>query len=134
MAEEITRRPFTREVPRTRWFFRHPRYMRYMAREVTCIFIAIYSAILVVGCVRLAQGKEAYDAFLAALASPVSVAFHVLALGFAIYHSVTWFNLAPKALPVQLGDTTVAPAAIAGAHYVVWVVLSLIVLAAAGAF
>ena len=134
MAEEITRRPFIREVPRTRRFLRHPRYMRYMAREVTCIFIAIYSAILVVGCVRLAQGREAYDAFLSALSSPLSIAFHVLALVFAIYHSVTWFNLAPKALPLQLGDKTVAPAAIAGAHYVVWVVLSLIVLAAAGAF
>jgi fumarate reductase subunit C len=101
---------------------------------VTCIFIAIYTAILVVGCVRLAQGREAYDAFLSALTSPVSIAFHVLALGFAIYHSVTWFNLAPKALPVQLGEKTVAPAAIAGAHYVVWVVLSIVVLAAAGVF
>jgi fumarate reductase subunit C len=134
MAEQITRRPFIREVSRTRWFFRHPRYMRYMAREVTCIFIAIYTAMLVVGCVRLAQGREAYEAFLSALTSPVSIAFHVLALGFAVYHSITWFNLAPKAMPVQLGEKTVAPAAIAGAHYVVWVVLSIVVLAAAGVF
>jgi fumarate reductase subunit C len=134
MAEQITRRPFVREVPRTRWFFRHPRYLRYMAREVTCIFIAIYTALLVVGCVRLAQGREAYEAFLSGLASPVCIAFHVLALGFAVYHSVTWFNLAPKALPLTLGDKTVAPAAIAGAHYVVWIVVSIVVLAAAGVF
>jgi fumarate reductase subunit C len=58
----------------------------------------------------------------------------VLALLFAVYHSVTWFNLAPKAMPVQLGEKTVAPGVIAGAHYVVWIVLSIVVLAAAGAF
>ena len=133
MAEQITRRPFVREVPRTRWFLRHPRYLRYMAREVTCIFIAIYTTILVVGLVRLAQGREAYEAFLTALASPVSIVFHLLALAFAVYHSFTWFNLAPKALPMHIGDKTVAPAAIAVAHYVAWVALSVIVLVIAGA-
>ena len=133
MAEQITRRPFIREVSRTRWFFRHPRYLRYMAREITCIFIAIYTTILVVGVVRLAQGREAYEAFLAALTSPASIVFHLLALGFSIYHSVTWFNLAPKALPLHVGDKTVAPAAIAVTHYVAWVAISIIVLVVAGA-
>jgi fumarate reductase subunit C len=104
-----------------------------MAREVTCIFIAIYTTILVVGVVRLAQGRAAYDAFLAALASPASIVFHLLALGFALYHSVTWFNLAPKALPIHVGDKTVPPAAIAIAHYVAFVAIAIIVLVLAGA-
>jgi fumarate reductase subunit C len=134
MAEQITRRPFIREVSRTRWFFRHPRYMRYMAREVTCIFIAIYTTILVVGVVRLAQGREAYEAFLAALTSPASIVFHLLALAFALYHSVTWFNLAPKAMPLHVGEKTVAPGAIAGAHYVVFILISIVVLMLAGVF
>jgi fumarate reductase subunit C len=105
-----------------------------MAREVTCIFIAIYTTILVVGVVRLAQGREAYEAFLAALASPASIVFHLLALAFALYHSITWFNLAPKALPLHVGDTTVAPAVIAGAHYVVFILISIVVLMLAGVF
>jgi succinate dehydrogenase subunit C len=134
MAEQVTRRPFTREVSRTRWFFRQPRYLRYMAREVTCIFIAIYTVILVIGCVRLAQGREAYEQFLAALGTPSSIAFHLLALIFALYHSFTWFNLAPKALPMHIGDKTVPAAAIAGAHYVGWIVISLGLLLIAGAF
>ena len=84
MAEQITRRPFLREVSRTRWFFRHPRYLRYMAREITCVFIAVYTALLVIGVLRLSQGREAYEAFLLALASPASIVFHLLALGFAL--------------------------------------------------
>ncbi len=134
MAEQITRRPFIREVSRTRWFFRHPRYLRYMAREITCVFIAVYTALLVIGVLRLSQGREAYEAFLLALTSPASIVFHLLALGFALYHSFTWFNLAPKALPLHVGDKTVAPAAIAGAHYVAWVVITIVVLTIAGAF
>lgn len=134
MAEQITRRPFTREVSRTRWYFRHPRYLRYMAREVTCIFIAVYTVLLVVGCIRLSQGREAYEAFLLALASPVSIAFHLLAFGFAAYHSVTWFNLAPKAMPLHLGERPVSPGYVAGAHYIAWGAISVAILALAGVF
>lgn len=108
--------------------------MRYMAREVTCIFIAIYSAILVVGVYRLAEGQVAYERFLAALTSPASVAFHVLALVFAVYHSVTWFNLSPKAMPVQLGEKFLPDAVIAGAHYIAWIVITLALLFIAGVF
>ena len=105
-----------------------------MAREVTCIFIAIYTVILVIGCVRLAQGKEAYEQFLAALGTPSSIAFHLLALIFAIYHSFTWFNLAPKAMPVWIGENMLPHAVVAGAHYVGWLLLTLLVLWLAGAF
>ena len=134
MAEQVTRRPYVREVPRTRWYFRQPRYMRYMAREVTCIFIMIYTVILIVGFGALARGPEAYQAFLAALRSPVSIVFHILALGFSVYHSATWFNLTPKALPVQFGESFLPGGVIAGFHYVLWVVLSVWVLWLAGAF
>ena len=134
MAEQVGRRPFVREVSRTRWFFRHPRYMRYMAREVTCIFIAIYTVILIVGLARLVQGPEAYSGFLQALRTPGSIVFHIVALVFSLYHSFTWFNLAPKAMPVRVGDSALPHGAIAGAHYVVWVLLTLLVLWLAGVF
>jgi fumarate reductase subunit C len=49
-------------------------------------------------------------------------------LAFAAYHSVTWFNLTPKALPVQLGEEFVPGWVIAGAHFAGWAVLSFIIL------
>lgn len=134
MAQEIGRRPYLRAVPRVRWFFDHPRYLRYMARELTCLFIGAYTLLLVVGLGRLAEGRAAYEAFLAALKSPLGVAFHVVALGFAIYHSATWFNLTPKALPVQVGDEFLPDWVISGAHYAAWLVLSAGMLYFAGAF
>ncbi len=123
----MSRRPYVREVPRTTWFFKHPRYMRYMAREVTCIFIGIYTVILLVGLARLSEGPAQYEGFLEALRQPGSVLFHLLALAFSLYNTFTWFNVAPKALPVQVGDEHWPDSVVSGGHYVVWVGLSLFI-------
>jgi fumarate reductase subunit C len=133
MAEPVTRKPYVRAVPRT-WFLRHPRYVRYMAREFSCLFIGAYTLLLVVGLKRLTEGPEAYADFLDALGTPLAIAFHLLALMFSAYHSITWFRLTPKALPVQIGDRFLPDGLIAGAHYAGWALVSLVVLWLAGAF
>jgi fumarate reductase subunit C len=134
MAEQVTRKPYLREVPRTFWFLRHPRYLRYMAREFSCFFIGAYTLMLVVGLMRLAEGPAAYAGFLEALATPGAILFHLFALAFAAYHSITWFKLTPKALPLQLGEDFLPDWVIAGAHYAGWALVSLVVLWLAGAF
>ena len=133
MAEEVTRKPHLRPMT-AEWIFRHPRYLRYMVRELSCLFIGGWTLMMVWGLKQLAAGPAAWAAFLELLKSPASVAFHVLALGFAAYHSVTWFNLTPKALPLQLGEGFVPDAAISGAHFALWALLSLAILTLAGAF
>ena len=134
MDEGLSRVPYVRTIPKVRWFLRHPRYIRYMAREATCLFIGAYTLLLVWGLRELSNGPAAWQAFLECLRSPASVIFHVLALGFATYHSITWFNLTPKALPLQMGESFVPDAVISGVHYAGWAVLSLAILFLAGAF
>jgi fumarate reductase subunit C len=133
MAEQVSRRPYLREVSRTRWFLARPRYLRYMAREVTCVFIGAYTVLMVIAFARLGESRTAYDAFVQGLQSPAGIALLAVALAFSIYHSATWFNLTPKALPVQIGERFVPDSAIAGAHYAIWALLSLLVLFFAGA-
>lgn len=130
----MSRNPLIREIPPTSWFFRHPRYMRYMAREVTCIFIGAYCVLLVVGLQALSGGQASYEAFLLALQSPASVAFHVLALIAALYHAATWFNATQKAMPLQIGENFVPGNVISGTHYIAWIVLSGAILFLAGVF
>ncbi len=130
----MSRRPLIREVPPTTWFFRHPRYMRYMSREITCIFVGAYCVLLVVGLQALANGPAAYESFLLALKSPASIGFHFLALVAAVYHAATWFNATQKAMPLQIGEDFVPGNIISGAHYVAWAVLSFGVLTLAGVF
>ena len=126
--------PYVREVPKFRWFLRQPRYIRYMLREFSCLFIGGYTLLMVWGLRELAGGPAAWTALLDALKSPASIVFHVLALAFAAYHSITWFNLTPKALPVQRGEEFVPDSVISGAHFAGWGLLSIVVLILAGAF
>jgi fumarate reductase subunit C len=133
MAEKMSRKPYVREMT-SEWIFRHPRYLRYMTREFSCLFIGGWTLMMVWGLKQLAEGPQAWAAFLEWLTSPASIAFHVVTLAFATYHSITWFNLTPKALPLQVGEDFVPDAAISGAHFGAWAVLSLAVLYFAGAF
>jgi succinate dehydrogenase subunit C len=134
MAEKVSRKPYVRPMITSEWVFRHPRYVRYMVREFSCLFIGGWTLLMVWGLKQLADGPAAWAAFLACLQSPASIVFHVVALGFALYHSVTWFNLTPKALPVQVGERFLPGALIAGAHFVVWAFLSLLLFKLAGAY
>jgi len=133
MAEEVSRKPYVREMT-YRWIFRHPRYVRYMVREFSCLFIGAWTLMMVWGLKQLAEGRASWEAFLEMLRSPWSIAFQCLALGFSLYHTITWFNLTPKALPVQVGESFLPDAVIAGAHYAAWALLSLVLLKLAGAY
>ena len=130
----MSRKPLIRDVPPTSWFFRQPRYLRYMSREITCIFIAAYCVLLVVGLQRLSSGPAAWEGFLTGLRGADSIVFHLLVLIAALYHSVTWFNATQKAMPLQIGEDFVPGNLISGAHYVAWAVLSIVVLYLAGVF
>ncbi len=131
---KVNSKPYQREISNTRWYWRNETYMRYIARELTCVFIGIYTVVLLVGIWRLSQGQVAYETFLQALRSPMSIVFHLVALAFSVYHSVTWFNLTPKALPIQIGEQFVADRVIIGAHYLGWAVVSVVFIFLAGVF
>ena len=129
----MSRKPYVREVSRSWWWLNRRNYVSYMMREVTCVSIGAYSAVLVFGLLRLSQGQVAYEGFLEAIWSPLGIAFHLLAFAFAIYHTTSWFNVTPKAMPLKLGDQRVPGRTIVGAHYAGWAVVSLAVLVVAGA-
>ncbi len=127
----MSRRPYVRKVERT-WWLGHRRYVVYMIRELTSLFVALYCVLLAVGLVRLAEGQAAWDGFVAAISRPWAVLFQLLCLAFAAFHSVSWFAVTPKAMPLRIKGEAVPPRTIVAAHYVIWAALSLLVLVAAG--
>jgi fumarate reductase subunit C len=128
----MSRRPYVREVSKTRWYFRHPRYLRYMSREVTCIFIGAFALLLLCALGRLAEGQAAYESCLAALQGPWGIFGLLVALIFSVHNTTSWFNVTPKAMPVQIGEEFLPGKFIVVAHYAVWIVVSLVVLFFAG--
>ena len=119
----MSRKPYLRKMPKS-WWLAQRRYTSYMARELSCVFIGAYSVLIVVGLHRLSQGRAEYGAFLDALQSPLGMVFHAAALVFALIHTVSWFSLAPKAMPLQIGEKTLPGSAVVLAHYAVWIVVS----------
>ena len=85
--------------PSNGWWRKNPYFVRYMIREGTAVFLNIYAVILLLGLNGLAQGEAAYNAWRAALATPLALAFHAAALAAVIYHSITWFGVMPKTAP-----------------------------------
>ena len=98
-----------------------------MVREFTSVFVAAYVVIFLVMIRRLSEGQAAYEAFLASLQSPLAIVFHMVALAFAVFHTVTWFHLTPKAMAVRIGEERVKPALIIAPNYAAWAVISAIV-------
>jgi fumarate reductase subunit C len=113
---------------RATWWLSRPSYVRFMIREVTSVFIAIFLVVLLVQVQRVADGPEAYAAFLATLRSPGWIVFHVVALAFALYHTVTWFLLTGVVQVVRLGERQVPPALIVAGTFAAWAVISLAIL------
>jgi fumarate reductase subunit C len=128
----MSRKPFVREVSKTGWYFKHPRYLRYMSREVTCIFIGAFALLMLCALGRLADGQTAYESFLAAIEGPWSALGLLVVLIFAVHNTTSWFNVTPKAMPVQIGEEFLPGKYIVAAHYAAWIVVSMAALFLAG--
>jgi fumarate reductase subunit C len=114
-------------MPRA-WFLARPTWTFFLLRELTSLFVGVFAVEVLLLVRSVGRGKEAYEAFLARLASPGVVAFHVVAFAFVVYHTITWFVAAPKAMRMKLGEEPVPPAAIVLGHYVAWFVVSAAIL------
>jgi succinate dehydrogenase subunit C len=118
------RRTFHR--PMEGWWRRDPFFLRYMAREATAPFVAVYAIVLLVGIVRLAQGEAAYTEWVESLRSPTSIALHAGLVAIFAYHTLTWFLIMPKTMPpIAIGGRKLGPAAITSAGIAVAALLSL---------
>ena len=123
-------RPYTR--PMRHWWLRDAYFVRYMAREATALLVAVYALILLVGLVRLGQGEAAYNGWLLALQSPLSIGFHMVILATLVYHAWSWFRIMPKTMPMLfVGDQRVAQQTITMVGLVAAVVTCLLVLGVA---
>jgi fumarate reductase subunit C len=105
------RRPYVRSMDG--WWRKNPYFIEYMVHEGTALFVAAYALVLLVGVVCLAQGEAAWNGWLDALKSPLSLVLHLLMLLMIAYHSYTWFKIMPRTLPpIKIGGKRVSDCAI----------------------
>jgi fumarate reductase subunit C len=55
------------------------------------------------------------------------VVLNLVSLCFVVFHTVTWFNLAPQAMPVRLRGKRIPGSWVAASNYAAWAVASALV-------
>ena len=119
-------RPRPPERPTRTWFMRTTAYQLFMIREITSVFLGGYLIFLLVLLARVGEGPQPFESLMVTLRSPISIILHVLVLLAALYHTVTWFNLTPRLIPVRFGEERLPDAVVAiAAGYLPWIVVSL---------
>ena len=106
------------------WWLKRPSYTIFVAREMTSVPVAWFAAVLMWEICALSRGPEAYARFLAWMAHPLLVLVNFFALAAVLFHAITWFNLAPKAMVVRMGGRRVPDVMISGMNYAAWIVLT----------
>lgn len=119
------RKPYTRELPKD-WWMKQIFYTKYMIREGSSVFITLYSLILAWGVLRLSQGEVAFNAWMESLHNPLMIILHLIALILALYHTITWFSLAPKAVDLWIKGKRLDDKLIVYGHYAAFTIATIL--------
>ncbi len=119
MTDLSYRRPIS-----TWWWTKKRTYFVFAMRELSSIFIAWLVVYLLLFIRAVGRGEGAYDDFLDRADSPWLVVLNVVAFGFLLLHTVTWFGLTPQAMDVRVRGTRVPAVAIIASQYVGLAVVS----------
>jgi fumarate reductase subunit C len=115
----LYRRPIS-----TWWWTRKRSYFVFVMRELSSIFVAWFVVFLLLLVRAVGRGGAAYDDFLDWAASPWIMVLNLVAMGFLLLHTVTWFSLTPQAMAVRVHGQPVPPALVIASQYVGLAVVS----------
>ena len=114
---------YVKEYPRT-WWLRPGPFLRFAAREITSMFAAGFSLLMLLFLFALSRGPEQYAGFLQWLKLPAIVAVSAVILVALLYHMATWFRLSSHILVVRLGGRALPRTFVIGALVAAWIAVS----------
>ena len=111
------------------WWKKNPFYVEYMIHESTALFVAAYAITLLVGVVRLGQGEAAWNGWLEAMKSPLSIVADLAFLVAIAYHAFTWFKLFPLTMPpIVVNGKRLEPEVVVGSGWTAAILAALALL------
>jgi fumarate reductase subunit C len=105
------------------WLARWP-YLKFILREGSSVFVAWTVILTLIGIRALRRGPAGYSEFEGWMRSPLMLALNGITFLFVVFHAVTWFNLAPKAMAVRVRGKRLPAFALAAPNYAAWIVVS----------
>lgn len=105
------------------WLARWP-YLKFILREASSVFVAWAVVLTLLQIRALTRGPADYAEFQKWLQNPLVLALNTVSFFFVLFHAITWFNLAPKAMAVRVGGKRLPGVAIAAPNYIAWAAIS----------
>lgn len=105
------------------WLARWP-YLKFILRELSSVFVAWVVVVTLLQIRALVRGPADYAEFQQWLRNPFVLTLHAVSFLFVLFHAITWFNLASRAMTVRVRGKRLPGLAIAAPNYGAWVVLS----------
>ena len=108
----------------TYWWLARWAYLKFILRESSSVFVAWIVVVALLQIRALMRGPADYAELQNWLRSLLVLALNAVSLFFVIFHAVTWFNLAPKAMAIRIRGKRLPSLAISAPNYAAWVVIS----------
>jgi fumarate reductase subunit C len=108
----------------TWWWLGEWHYLTFILRELSSLSVAWFVVLTLFQLRALLRGPEAYAHFTHRLELPLMIAFNLLAFCFVVFHTITWFNAAPRAMPVRMGGKRVPELLVTLPNYAMLFVVS----------
>lgn len=113
-----------REKISTFWWLHRWAYLKFVLRELSSVAVALAVVMTLVQVWALRAGPQFYAQFEQTVRSPLLLGLAVVCFGFVLFHAITWFNLAPRAMVLRVGGRRLPDALIAGSNYIAWLGVS----------
>ena len=111
----------------TYWWLEKWDYFAFILRESSCLFVGWTVVYLLLLFAAAGEGAGGYARFLAWSATPWVLTLNLVSLAFLVYHAITFFVAAPRALAVHIGRRRVPERMVLAGHYAAWAVVSALV-------
>jgi len=97
------KKPYHRKMP-SNWYLKTPGIRRFMLRELTCVFMLIYMVSFLCFLCAMSKGADEFLTLMETLKHPALLILNGLVFIGVAYHSITWFNVTPQAMPIRIGE------------------------------
>ena len=109
------------------WWLGEWRYLKFILRELSSVFVAIFIVVTLFQLRALKNGPEAYAEFQHWLRTPPAITLNVISFFFVLLHTITWFNLAPRAMAIRVRGKRLPEFLVAAPNYAIWLAVSVLV-------
>jgi fumarate reductase subunit C len=106
------------------WWLGQWRYLKFILRELSSVFVAFVVIMTILQVRALRGGPQAYARFQHQMQSPAVISVSLISLFFVVFHTITWFNLTPRAMAVRVRGKRIPESLVAAPNYAIWIVVS----------